>query len=104
MSTAQLPQREKCWDAYIQQFRDLGMGQASMRWDADPGKVYKDVLRPALQRQVEKDFSCVATDKELIELKSTLGLSWHHLLCGPGAQTGRKRHVAYIVGPAVKAM
>ena len=78
-------------DAYIQQFRDLGMGQASMRWDADPRKVYTDVLRPALQRQVEKDFSCVATDKELIELKSNLGISGHHLLCGPQARTGRRR-------------
>ena len=79
-------------DAYIiQQFRDLGMGQASMRWDAVPRKVYKDALRPALQRQVEKDFKCVATNKELMELKSNLGISGHRLLCGPQARTGRRR-------------
>ena len=43
-----------CGPAEASEFRDFGMSQASMRWDADPGKVYKDVLRLALQRQVEK--------------------------------------------------
>ena len=79
-------------DAYIiQQFPDLGMGQASMRWGAVPRKVYKDALRLALQRQVAKHFSCVATNEELMELKSNLGVSGHHLLCGPRARTGRRR-------------
>ena len=67
------------------------MGQASMRWDAVQRKVYKDALRPALQRQVAKHFSCVATNEELMELKSNLGVSGHHLLCGPRARTGRRR-------------
>ena len=79
-------------DAYIiQQFHTFGMGQASMLWDADPRKVYKYVMGPALQRQVAKHFSCVATNEELMELKSNLGVSGHHLLCGPRARTGRRR-------------
>ena len=78
-------------DAYTQHFRDLGMGQASMRWGAVPRKVYKDALRLALQRQVAKHFSCVATNEELMELKSNLGISGHRLLCGPQARTGRRR-------------
>ena len=79
-------------DTYSQHYRDLGVHENSMRWNANTRTfVFCKSLREAIQEQVQKDFNDVATETEMIHLKESIGLSWHHMLWGMEARTGRGR-------------
>ena len=79
-------------DTYSQHYRDLGIDQNSMRWNANTRTfVFCKSLRQAIQKQVQEDFHEVATETEMIHLQATIGLSWHHMLWGMEARTGRGR-------------
>ena len=79
-------------DTYSQHYRDLGVHAYSMHWNANTRTfVFCKSLREAIQEQVQKDFNDVATETEMIHLKETIGLSWHHMLWGIEARTGRGR-------------
>ena len=79
-------------DTYSQHYRDLGVHKYSMRWNANTRTfVFCKSLRQEIQEQVQKDFNEVATETEMIHLKESIGLSWHHMLWGIEARSGKRR-------------